>query len=304
METKIEKRHELRDYAMITLGMIIGSIGWCTFLLPHKITIGGLAGLSSVILWGLHIPIPYTYAVVNTILMALALKILGWKFCARTIYAVVVFTCLVSVLQGIIGDTVPFGNQTFLACVVGGVMMGVGMGLALACNASTGGTDVIAAMIHKYHDISLGHIILVCDLLIITSSYLVLFSWEKVIYGYITLFVMSYAVDYVVNGTRSSVQFFVISDKWEEIGQAINTYVDRGCTVIDAHGFYTGRELGMLFVIARRNESRSIFQVIHDIDPKAFVTQSPVTGVFGTGFDHMKGIQRKPMVKTEKEEKA
>ncbi len=290
---KKNKFRVVRDYVIITAAMIVGSLGWCAFLLPHHITIGGVAGISSIALWALGIPVQYTYFIVNVLLLAAALVVLGWNFCVRTIWAVIVFTLSTSFFQSALAGNVIFADQPFLACIMGGVLMGATMGAALQCGASSGGSDVIAAMVHKYRDYSLGHVILACDLCIITSSYLVLNSWEKVIYGYIVLFVMSYLVDYVANGVRSSVQFFIVSQKWEEIGQAINNDVDRGCTVIDAHGFYTGQPVGMLFVIARRSESRGIFQVVNDIDPKAFVSQSAVSGVYGMGFDRIKVSRKK-----------
>ena len=238
---------------MIALAMLIGSFGWCAFLLPHHITIGGIAGIASVIQWGLDIPVQYTYLTINGILLFVALKILGWKFCVRTIFAVLVFAFSTSVLREVFAGHPLFSDEPFLACVVGGVLLGVGVSIALQYNASSGGSDVIAAMIHKYRDVSLGRVILACDLCIISSSYLVLENWEKVIYGYIVLFVMTYVVDYLINGMRGSVQFFVISEHWGEIGSAINNDVDRGCTVIEARGFYTGKKVGMLFVIARRS---------------------------------------------------
>ena len=287
------KYRAIRDYIIIAASMIIGSLGWCAFLLPHHITIGGVAGIASILLWGVGIPVQYSYFVMNAMLLIAALIVLGWNFCVRTISAVIIFTFSTTFFQSAFAGHVLFADQPFLACVVGGVLMGFGMGAALQCGSSSGGSDVIAAMVHKYHDYSLGHVILACDLCVITSSYLVLGSWEKVIYGYIVLFVMSYIVDYVANGARSSVQFFIVSQKWEEIGQAINNDVDRGCTVIDAHGFYTGQPVGMLFVIARRSESRGIFQVVNDIDPKAFVSQSAVSGVYGMGFDRIKVSRRK-----------
>ena len=93
---------------------------------------------------------------------------------------------------------------------------------------------------------------------------------------------------------RGSEQFFIVSDRWKEIGNAINSDVERGCTVIDARGFYTGKELGMLFILARRSETRDIFRVIDEIDPEAFVSQSAVNGVYGIGFDKMKvGCRKK-----------
>ena len=281
---------------MIALAMVIGSFGWCAFLLPHHITIGGIAGIASVIQWGFDIPVQYTYLIINGILLFVALKILGWKFCVRTIFAVLVFASSTSILREVFAEHALFANEPFLACVVGGVLLGIGVSIALQYIASSGGSDVIAAMIHKYRDISLGRVILVCDLCIITSSYLVLENWEKVIYGYIVLFVMTYMVDYLISGMRGSVQFFVISEHWGEIGTAINNDVDRGCTLIEARGFYTGKKVGMLFIIARRSEAHSIYQVIDEIDPNAFVSQGVVNGVYGMGFDRMKVPHKKRTV--------
>lgn len=281
---------------MIALAMVIGSFGWCAFLLPHHITIGGIAGIASVIQWGFDIPVQYTYLIINGILLFVALKILGWKFCVRTIFAVLVFASSTSILREVFAEHALFANEPFLACVVGGVLLGIGVSIALQYNASSGGSDVIAAMIHKYRDISLGRVILVCDLCIITSSYLVLENWEKVIYGYIVLFVMTYMVDYLISGMRGSVQFFVISEHWGEIGTSINNDVDRGCTLIEARGFYTGKKVGMLFIIARRSEAHSIYQVIDEIDPNAFVSQGVVNGVYGMGFDRMKVPHKKRTV--------
>ena len=290
------KFRDVFEFLMIALAMVIGSFGWCAFLLPHHITIGGIAGIASVIQWGFDIPVQYTYLIINGILLFVALKILGWKFCVRTIFAVLVFASSTSILREVFAEHALFANEPFLACVVGGVLLGIGVSIALQYNASSGGSDVIAAMIHKYRDISLGRVILVCDLCIITSSYLVLENWEKVIYGYIVLFVMTYMVDYLISGMRGSVQFFVISEHWGEIGTAINNDVDRGCTLIEARGFYTGKKVGMLFIIARRSEAHSIYQVIDQIDPNAFVSQGVVNGVYGMGFDRMKVPHKKRTV--------
>lgn len=279
---------EFKEFLYITLTTAVGSFGWCAFLLPHKILIGGISGLASVIFWGIDIPIEYTYFILNIILLLVALKVLGWRFCIRTIYTVFIFATLLTLFQRIFSAAPLLPTNPFLSCIIGGILMSFGMGVALQYNASTGGSDVIAAMIHKYRNVSLGKIILSCDLVIITSSYLALHNWENVIYGFVVLFVMTFVVDYVANGMNGSVQFFIVSDKWEEIGHKINNKVQRGCTVIDAHGFYTGKTVGMLFIIARRSESHSIYETVDEIDPQAFVSQSTVNGVYGVGFDRMK----------------
>jgi len=206
---------------------------------------------------------------------------------------VVMLTIILSFFQPLIKDTHLLADQPFMAAIIGGCFCGIGIGLGLVSNGSSGGTDIIAAIIHKYRDISLGHLILMVDLIVITSSYVVLRDWNQVLYGYVVLFVSSYVVDQVVNAMRQSVQFFIISEKHEEIARAIVSERHRGCTVIDGKGFYTGHEQKILFVLAKKRESGMIFQLINDIDPGAFVTQSAVIGVYGQGFDHMKVRHKK-----------
>ena len=230
----------------------------------------------------------YPYFGINLFLLLLALKILGWKFCIKTIFGVFTLTFFLSFIQELTGDITLLHDQPFMACVIGASFCGSGIGIAFSSNGSTGGTDIIAAIIHKYRDITLGRVMLICDLLIISSSYLVLQDWEKVVYGFVTLYICSFVLDQVVNSARQSVQFFIISDKYQEIGRHINEYPHRGVTIINANGFYTGKEIKMMFVLAKKRESNIIFRLIKDIDPKAFVSQSAVIGVYGEGFDHIK----------------
>ena len=278
---------ELKDYLMIAIGLIFYGVGWTVFLLPNDITSGGVPGISSIVYWAVGIPVQYTYFVINAFLLALSLRILGFKFSIKTIFAVFTLTFFLSVIQKLTEGTHLLSDQPFMACVLGATLCGIGLGIAFTCNGSTGGTDIIAAIINKYRDITLGRVIMLCDLIIISSSYFVLQDMEKVLYGFVTVFVCSFMLDQVVNGSRQSVQFFIISKKYEEIAKKINA-LHRGVTLIDAKGFYTGQEQPMMFVLAKRRQSTTIFRIIHDIDPDAFVSQSAVIGVYGNGFDHIK----------------
>ena len=260
---------EIRDYVMIAIAMVCYCIGWTVFLLPNNITTGGVPGISSVLYWGTGIPVQTTYFIINAFLLALALKILGWRFCVKTIYAVVVLTSLTTFARSNAGGLHLLKDQPFMASLIGAIFCGSGVGLGLAFNGSTGGTDIVAAIVHKYRDISLGRVIMLCDIVIISSSYLVLHNFEQVIYGYVVLLVTAYCVDQVVNVMHRSVQFFIISDKYKEIASRIAVYPHRGATVIEAHGFYTGHEVKMLFIMAKRRETN-------------------VIGVYGEGFDKFK----------------
>ena len=278
---------ELRDYIIIAIAMMSYAIGWGVFLLPNNITTGGVAGVSSILYWATKIPVQVSYFIINGALLLVALKVLGLKFCLKTIFAVTVLTVSIGVVTDHYNAHL-LEDQPFMAAIIGSVFCGCGVGLGLANNGSTGGTDIIAAIVNKYRDVSLGRVIMICDVVIISSSYFVLQDCEKVIYGYVVLYVTAFCIDWVVQTMRSSVQFFIISEKYKEIGQRINREPHRGCTVIDAQGFYSGRDVKMLFVLAKRRQSVMIFRLINEVDPHAFVSQSAVIGVYGEGFDHFK----------------
>lgn len=285
---RLNVMREARDYLMIALGMVLYGIGWTLFLLPQDITASGVPGIASIVYFAIGLPVQYVYLGVNVVLLIVSIWQLGWKFSIKTIFAVFTLSTFLAIIQEITQDVHLLDDQPFMACVLGASFCGTGIGIAFSNNGSTGGTDIIAAVVHKYRDITLGQVMRIMDLTIITSSYLVLHDWEKVVYGYVTLFISSFVLDQVVNSARQSVQFFIISEKYEEIGKHINQYPHRGVTVINASGFYTGREIKMLFVLAKKRESTIIFRLIKDIDPKAFVSQSAVIGVYGEGFDRIK----------------
>lgn len=291
-EEKFGKQYKYstaRDYWGLTMGVILYGIGWTVFLLPNDITTGGVPGIASIVYFATGIPVQYVYFAINFILLLVALKVLGFRFCLKTIFSVIALTLFLAVLQHFSEGITLLKNQPFMATILGGSLCGAGVGFALSSNGSMGGTDIIAAIVNKYKEITFGTIILICDLIIITSSYFVLLDWERVLYGYVTLCVCSYTIDVVINMKRSSVQFLIISAKYLEISRRINHELHRGATIIDGTGAYTGAEVKMMFVLTKRRESHAVFQLIKEIDPNAFVSQSAVIGVYGKGFDHIKG---------------
>jgi uncharacterized membrane-anchored protein YitT (DUF2179 family) len=285
---------ELKDYFFITIGLLCYAFGWVGFLLPYQITTGGIAGVGAIIYYATGFPMQWTYFIVNLVLLTFAIKLLGPKFSIKTTYAIFMLTFLFWILQFLIVNDAgkPLQllgpGQDSMACMIGSILCGLGLGIAFSNNGSTGGTDIIAAIVHKYRDVTLGRMIMYCDIIIISSCYFVFNDWRRVIFGFVTLFIISYMVDYVVNSTRRSVQFFIFSKKYDLISDRITKETHRGVTVISGTGWYSKNEVKMLIVMAHKNQSLEIFRLVKDIDPDAFISQSAVIGVFGQGFDHLK----------------
>ncbi len=292
MSIKISKRalyREAFDYFMIAVGCVLYAIGWTIFLLPNNIGNGGVAGLSSIIYWGMGVPISVTYFAMNAILLALALKTLGLRFCIKTIYGVMMMTLATGVLRGLYPHPTILNDDPVMGAIMGAIFCGLGLGFCLSHNGSSGGSDIVAAVVNKYRDISLGRVIVLVDMFIVSLSYVVLHDWNQVIYGYLTLVISAVVLDQIVNSGIRSVQFLIISERYEEICQKITELPPhRGCTIIDAHGYYTGNTTKVVLVVTRKREAGLLYSVINDIDPHAFVTQSQVMGVFGQGFEKFK----------------
>ena len=281
---------DLRDYLFLTIGVLFYTIGWGAFMLPYQITVGGVAGISNIVYFISGIPVDVTYFLINACLMILALKILGFRFMVKTIYCIFAITFMLRVVQMLLKQ--PDGtllqmmgpHESFMACIIGSALCGIGLGFIFMQHGSTGGTDILAAIVNKYRDVSLGRVLTICDIIIVSSCYFIFYDWRLVVFGFCTLFVMYYVMDYFMDRQRHSVQFFIITKRCDEISHAINEEVHRGCTLLQAEGSYTHEGCKVVMCIARKFESNRIFEIINEIDPQAFVSQSRVVGVFGKGF--------------------
>ncbi|MDR1005014.1 MAG: YitT family protein [Prevotellaceae bacterium] len=293
--THTQVMREARDYLFITFGLFLYALGWAAFLLPYQITTGGTTGIGAIIFYSTGFPIQYSYLLINAVLMIFAVKILGPRFSIKTGYAILMLTFLLAFLQEVVNgaDGTPpqvLGpGQDFMACLIGAIMCGIGLGIVFNSNGSTGGTDIIAAIVHKYRDITLGRMIMACDVVIISSCYFIFHDWRRVIFGFVTLFVIGFVLDYVVNSIRRSVQFLIFSKEYEKIADRITHETHRGVTVIDGVGWYSKNDVKVLIVVAYKRQSVEIFRLIKDVDPHAFISQSAVIGVYGEGFDRLKG---------------
>lgn len=304
---------EVRDYFNITLGLMLYTFAFTVFLLPYEIVTGGIAGIGAVVFYATKFPVQYTFFIINAVLIVAALKILGWRFLMKTIYATFMLTFLLEVAQDVVmqpdgtfykllGD----GND-FMSLVIGCMMTGTALAIVFLNNGSTGGTDIIAAAVNKYRNISLGRVILLIDVCIIGSCLFidtfgpVEMRCKKVVFGFCTMFIECSMLDYVMNWQRQSVQFFIFSKRWQEIANAIAKTTDHSMTILDGHGWYSGKETKVICLMARKRESVTIFRLIKSLDPNAFVSQGAVTGVYGEGFDQIKvKIPKKIKDKSEK----
>ncbi len=284
----------IRDYLAITLGLVSYALGWTAFLLPYQITTGGVTGISAIIYYLTGVEMQVSYFIINVALLGLALKVLGPKFSIKTIYAIFMLTFLLWFTQRLLKDA--DGNlpqllgpgQDFMACVIGAGLLGFGVGIVFCNNGSTGGTDIIAWIINKYKEVTLGRMMMYCDIIIISSCYFLFHDWKRVLFGFCVLFIMSIVIDYVVNSSRQSVQFLIFSRKHEEKAERIATQKDRGETMKDGTGWYSKKEIKVIVVLAKKDQSLDIFRLVKDIDPNAFISQSNVVGVYGEGFDKLK----------------
>lgn len=284
---------EVKDYFFISMGCAIYCVGFCLFMLPYEFTPGGMTGVSAIIYYATGFPTQYSYFIINAILLAIGLKILGFKFFTKTIYATANITFFLGLIQNIIRQadgTLPqvVGDQPFMAAVLGACIEGAALALVFVNNGSTGGTDIIAAIVNKYRNFSMGRILMWLDFIIVSTSFFVFHDWNKVVTGYVILIISMILLDYTMTSATQSVQFTIISDKHEEIAQKINEVVRRGVTELYGEGWYSKQERRVLIVMARRRESQQIFRLIKHIDNKAFVTMTKVVGVYGEGFDHIK----------------
>ena len=302
--------NEARDYFFIAIGLLLYTIAFTVFLMPYQIVAGGVTGLAAIIYYATGFHLENTYIIINGILLMVALKILGFKFMMKTIFAIFTLYFMLLFAQEILPkqeNGLPFKlmgeGQDFMSMIIGCVITGIALATVFMNNGSTGGTDIIAASVNKFHpNVTLGNVLIAADFCIIGSCMFFpqfgdyMERAHKVMFGFCVMTMENYVLDYVMNARRQSVQFFIFSSKWQEIANAIGTEMNHGVTILDGHGWYTGHQMKVLCILARKNESVNMFRLIKMIDPRAFVSQSSVIGVYGEGFDEMR-------VKIKKDEK-
>ena len=314
----------IKEWCLVTLGILIYVTGWAVFLIPNNLVGGGVSGISSMIQYatGGFIQMGYTYFVLNAVLILAAMMIIGMDFGAKTIYAIVLASLGLRFLPGLVPPeivhTLALQNGKLMSTLCGGIMVGIGIGMSISNGGSTGGTDIIALIYTRYRNVSPGKVILYLDFVIILSTLLVpsfvpdldpetgkqllgpdgeplahLMPFaEKVttaVYGLILVTVNGYVIDMYLSGSRQSVQLFILSKHYAEIADSITRDLHRGVTVLDGKGWYSQEPTEVLMVITRKTDLNLMLRYIKAKDPDAFLCVSSVNGVYGRGFESIKG---------------
>lgn len=299
----------VKEYLLITLGIVIYTVGWAIFLTPNNLIGGGVSGISAIIQYATGLKMGYSYFVINTVLLIISVIIIGPAFGAKTVYAIILASVCLNVFQSIIPETIiqdfALSNGKLMCSIIGGSMAGLGIGMSISQGGSTGGTDIVALIITKFRNISPGRIILTMDVFIIASSLLfpsfdvdgqrIPFDskFSIAVYGMIIVTVCGHVVDLYLAGSKQSVQLFILSRHYEEIADMVSKDFHRGVTVLNGEGWYTKQPASVLMVITRKTDLNLLLRSIKRVDPDAFLSISSVSGVYGQGFDSIKVAKKK-----------
>ena len=280
-----------KDFLAINLGLAIYALGWAAFLLPYHITTGGLTGMFAILYYVTGFPISGAIMIANAILLLIAFKPLGWRFVLKSAYAVVALSSFLSLGQQMMtADDGSFiqllgPGQDSMACVLGAIMNGIGIATVFLRGGSTGGWDIIAALVNKYRNVSFGRKLLYLDFVVIGSCWPIFHDYRMVVFGYVTLAIYTFVLDMLVNSSRQDTQFIIFTQKGEEICWRIVHETSHSVTRLNGEGFYSHQAMEVLITIVHKREQVQILRLIHEVDPAAFVSQSRAEGVYGNGFN-------------------
>ena len=282
------------DFLAINTGMAVYALGWAAFLLPYHITTGGMTGMFAILYYLTKFPIAAAVLIANAILLIIAFKPLGWKFVGKSAYAAIALSSFLELGQQMMTDEsghlmqILGEGQDSMACVLGAILNGLGIGIVFLTGGSTGGWDIIAALVNKYRNISFGRALLILDFLVIASCWPIFHDVRMVVFGYVTLVVYTYALDMLINSARQDIQFIIFTNKPDEICQRIISETCHSVTSMNGEGYYSHQDIKVLITIVHKRESVKILRLIQETDPAAFVSQSRAEGVYGNGFNVIK----------------
>lgn len=297
---RLYRSPDIRDYLIIIAGMALYALGFTVFILPHEIVVGGMAGFSTLVYFasGTRIPVAFTMYAVNILMLVCWFRVLGRKFVVRTVFGATLLSGMIGVIEGYFTSHPPIVTDPTMSVLMGSAICGLGIGLYYAHHGSAGGTDIVAAIFEKKKGVDMGRTMMIIDILIVTCSFALPFDGDMdariqarvqtILYGWCSIIIYSFLANYIVNLDKQTIQFLILSDKWQEIADHITHESGRGVTTVGGTGFWTGQHRELLIVWCRQYDCDRIYEIIRRIDHTAYVIQSEARSVYGNGFDPLK----------------
>lgn len=276
---RLSLREELKNDLLVAVGLLVAAAAYRAYLIPNQVVNGGFTGVGQLLNHVLGISVGLVNIALNVPLFLLSMKSMGLRFGVRSLIAMVLLSLLI--------DHIPLPSATddmLLASVYGGAISGIGFGLVLRGNATTGGTDMLASLLHRLVPVvRVSYAIFLFDGLVIIASAFI-FEAQAAMYGLISAFLCNVLIDLVLEGPNSAHSFFIISDNSEAIADKIMHEMDRGVTGLEAVGMYSGRRKQVLLCVVNRFESMRLRRIVFEADPHAFVISNKAKEVLGEGF--------------------
>lgn len=273
---------KIKEYLLITIGVALTAIALEYFFFPCDIAAGGVSGIGLVINKVFGLDTSVVILVLNIVLFALAFVVLGKGFGAKSIYATIMLSVFMWIIEKILKPGILTENM-FLASVFGSILLGMGAAIVFHQGASTGGTSIIAAIISKFTPIGIGISVLLTDSFVCLLAISV-FGVDKGLFGFFSVILIGLIIDKFIDGFNTCKQVFIITSKEKEIVNHIIKNIDRGCTVLNGNGGYTGSDVKIIYTVLNSNQFIALKKHVKEIDPAAFLTVNDSTEVLGEGF--------------------
>lgn len=280
-KTRISIKKLVKDFLLIIIGCMVMAIGTSLFLLPNQLSSGGFSGLATIIYYLFGFPLGTTMLILNIPLFIMAFIRVGKETTIKGIIGTVMLAFFIDLFDRI----EPLTSDRVLACIYGGICIGIGTAIILKAHASTGGTDMLSYIIRSYKPhFRSGSLIVIVDIIIVLLNVIFFKKVEIGLYSAIAIYIMGKMIDIVFEGIYFTKNMFIVSNKYEEIAKEVGEKLDRGSTGIYAKGMYENEEKMMLWCVASRNEVARIKEIAKDIDPSAFIVISNAREAWGKGF--------------------
>lgn len=271
----------IKNSILFVLGSVLTALGISVFYIPNKIVTGGVSGIATVLFYALSIAPSVSYFIINLVLVLLGIRYLGKSFIIKSVIGSSIVTLFIQIFS-----YVPtFTEDIILNSVFGSVISGFGIGLTLIAGGSTGGTDILGRLIqYKYPSASIGTAMLICDFIVIFVSLILFKDIDFALYGIVSLFISTYAINFLIRKLNVSKLAFVVSEKRDELVRELIKKSPRGITIMNVTGGYTGKDKHMIMCALKDREMPVFQKCVTEIDSDAFVIYSESEQIFGNGF--------------------